>query len=110
MKSISQKRLVIDNNIWISFLIGKSFRALGPVLKANDLKILYCQELLEEIKASVRKGKLRRYFPQNHVELILEIFSLYGEEIQVKSVVRVCRDGKDNYLLNLCADGKADYR
>lgn len=31
-----------------------------------------------------------------------------GEEIRVRSEVDECRDKKDNFLLSLCRDGKAD--
>ena len=34
---------------------------------------------------------------------------MYGKLIEVTSETDVCRDSKDNFLLNLAVDGKADY-
>ena len=36
-------------------------------------------------------------------------FEPYIDLIAVKSIVNVCRDIKDNFLLALAKDGKADY-
>ena len=33
----------------------------------------------------------------------------YGELINVTTSIDLCRDPKDNFLLNLCIDSKADY-
>ena len=40
---------------------------------------------------------------------MLLAFEAFTDLIQVKSVVNVCRDPKDNFLLALAKDGKADY-
>ncbi len=34
---------------------------------------------------------------------------VYGEIIEIKSTVTMCRDKKDNFLLELAKDGQADY-
>lgn len=33
----------------------------------------------------------------------------HAEHIEVKSVITACRDEKDNFLLSLAVDGKADF-
>jgi putative PIN family toxin of toxin-antitoxin system len=33
----------------------------------------------------------------------------YGEFVNVESKLKICRDPKDNFLLSLAVDGKADY-
>jgi predicted nucleic acid-binding protein len=33
------------------------------------------------------------------VELLLELFDLYAELIEITSDLKICRDGKDNFLL-----------
>ncbi|WP_209444223.1 putative toxin-antitoxin system toxin component, PIN family [Pedobacter borealis] len=33
----------------------------------------------------------------------------YGKFIVVKSKIEICRDAKDNFLLSLAVDGKADF-
>lgn len=41
--------------------------------------------------------------------VIVEILDKYATEINVKSKINLCRDKKDNFLLSLAIDGKADY-
>ncbi|WP_339903769.1 putative toxin-antitoxin system toxin component, PIN family [uncultured Cyclobacterium sp.] len=40
---------------------------------------------------------------------MLNIFDQYADFVKVASKVIMCRDPKDNFLLNLAIDGKADY-
>lgn len=40
---------------------------------------------------------------------MLECFDQFGELVKVKSDIKICRDKKDNFLLNLSIDSKADY-
>ena len=40
---------------------------------------------------------------------MLLTFKPFIDLIEVKSIVTVCRDPKDNFLLALAKDGKADY-
>lgn len=40
---------------------------------------------------------------------MLDAFDPFIEFIEVKSTVFICRDPKDDFLLELAKDGKADY-
>lgn len=37
------------------------------------------------------------------------LLETHGELVEVRSEVQICRDIKDNFLLALAKDGKADY-
>ncbi len=102
-------RLFIDTNLWISFLISDRQRRLDSLLYLEKLRLLFSVELLEEINATVTKLKLKKYFSVNTMEEMLLNLEPYIELIEVKSTVNFCRDTKDNFLLALSKDGKADY-
>jgi uncharacterized protein len=102
-------RLVIDTNIWISFLISDRQRRLDSLLYLENMRLVFSAELLDEINATVTKPKLKKYFSANAMEEMLLNLETYIELVEVKSTVRVCRDTKDNFLLALSKDGKADY-
>jgi uncharacterized protein len=102
-------RLVIDTNLWISFLISDRQRRLDSLLYLGKIRLLFSAELLDEINATVTKPKLKKYFSENAMEEMLLNLETYIELIEVKSTVKVCRDTKDNFLLALSKDGKADY-
>ena len=40
---------------------------------------------------------------------MLSTFEPFTDLIEVASIVTICRDSKDNFLLALAKDGKADY-
>jgi len=40
---------------------------------------------------------------------MLSAFESFVDLIEVESIVTICRDPKDNFLLALARDGKADY-
>ncbi len=52
---------------------------------------------------------MKKYFEATSVETMLLAFKSFIDLVQVKSKVKVCRDTKDDFLLALSKDGKADY-
>ncbi len=104
-----QERIVIDTNIFIYFLISNKFMLIDSKIKSNKVKLLFSQELLEEFLEVVKRPKFRKYFSEKQIENLLSSINRIAELINVKSNVKLCRDSKDNFLLNLCIDGDADY-
>jgi putative PIN family toxin of toxin-antitoxin system len=57
----------------------------------------------------VRRPKLRKYFTLEDLTDLLEVIEDYSEMVEVRTPIDLCRDPKDNFLLSLGIDGKADY-
>ncbi|MBE5318088.1 putative toxin-antitoxin system toxin component, PIN family [Pedobacter sp. MR2016-19] len=104
-----KSRIILDTNLWISFLISKDFSRLDEIIFSKKSILIFSQELLEEFLEVVKRPKFRRYFAQTDIEELLETIDEYGEFIVVKSRIEICRDAKDNFLLSLAVDGKADF-
>jgi putative PIN family toxin of toxin-antitoxin system len=104
-----KSRIILDTNLWISFLITKDFSKLNEIIFSKKSILIFSQELLEEFLEVVKRPKFRRYFTQSDIEELLETIDEYGEFIIVKSKIEICRDAKDNFLLSLAVDGKADF-
>ncbi len=102
-------RLVVDTNLWISFLISNRQRQLDSLLISGKAQLLFSAELLDEINTTAGKSKLRKYFAANAVEEMLFNLEAYIDLVAVKSKINLCRDSKDNFLLALAKDGKADF-
>lgn len=102
-------RIVLDTNILIYFLISNSFQKLDKRLKTNKARLLFSEELLQEFLLVVSRPKFKKYFSDQDLANLLEELQIYSDYIEVKSIVNTCRDKKDNFLLALCADGKADF-
>jgi putative PIN family toxin of toxin-antitoxin system len=94
-------RLIIDTNIWISFLISDKYQKLDKALSHPKTTILFSIELLEEINRVATFPKLKKYFSLNAVEEMLLSLEDYVELVKVKSKVEICRDLADNFLLGV---------
>lgn len=102
-------KLVIDTNLWISFLISNSYSKLDKLIQANKVIIVFSDELLEEFLDVVSRPKLKKYFSTSDVNELLGKVDNFAEFIEVKSHTNVCSAPKDNFLLSLSEDSKADY-
>lgn len=102
-------RLILDTNLWISFLISSKYERLDELLNSQKCRLLFSQELLEEFVAVVKRPKLRKYISQDELEDLLETIDEVAEFVNVTSKISDCRDPKDNFLLSLAVDGKANY-
>lgn len=102
-------KVVIDTNIWISFLLTKDFEKLDKLFNHKQIELLFSQELLEEFVAVAQRPKFSRYFSLEDLQSLLIQLSFKAKYISVISSVEVCRDEKDNFLLSLVKDGNATH-
>lgn len=110
MKKVNKSfKLIIDTNIWISFLIGKSLRNLQYYINDQSVFIISCDEQVQELKEVFRKPKIKKHFTPEQTEEFFELFFEAVEVVPLKSKADLCRDPKDNYLLSLAMDTNADY-
>ena len=105
----AKHRVVIDTNLWISFLLTKDFRKLDKMFADDRLVLLFSQELLDEFVEVARRPKFRKYFTLSDLQNLLLQVRTRAEFVNVTSDIILCRDPKDNFLLSLAADGQATY-
>ncbi len=106
---MNSKKIILDTNLWISFLISNDQKFLDSFIDERKVKLIFSTELIEEFIAVAIRPKFKRYFSRSDIEDLLKVFDLYGEVVPVKSNVMLCWDEKDNFLLNLALDSKSDY-
>ncbi|MCI5122568.1 MAG: putative toxin-antitoxin system toxin component, PIN family [Candidatus Electrothrix sp. AUS4] len=102
-------RVVIDTNIWISFLIGRTLAGLSEAILNDKIKILFSEELLDELIEVLQRPKFKKYFSQDDITELLSLLHAKTEQIDITTRFSDCRDSKDNFLLDLCVSGNADY-
>ena len=103
------KRLIVDTNLWISFLLTKNLSALDSLFKANQITLLFSQELLDEFVDVTSRPKFKKYFSSEDLQALISSIKEHAEFIFVNSEVNECRDSKDNFLLSLAKDGNASH-
>lgn len=106
---MKSRKVVLDTNLWISFLITKDFSFLDKYIENRKVKLVFSEELIQEFLAVSSRPKFKKYFTDKDVERLFLIFDKFGVLAKVTSELELCRDHKDNFLLNLATDSKADY-
>jgi hypothetical protein len=106
---MGNEKIILDTNLWISFLISKNFSQLDELIENKNITLVFSNELLEEFIEVVRRPKFKKYLSEEDIANLLNYFDLYSKIIEVKSDVQLCRDQKDNFLLNLSIDSKAHF-
>lgn len=103
------KRVILDTNLWISFLISKRLAFLDDFIFNGKIKLVFSNELIEEFIKVAKRPKFKKYFSDEMISDLLRLFDNYGIIVEVTSEIKKCRDPKDNFLLNLAIDSKAHY-
>lgn len=102
-------RVIIDTNLWVSHLMSGRHVQLKELLSNENVQILYSSSLLNEFLNVVERPKFRRYFSFEDGLELADILKSVGQKIEVTSQLSACRDPKDNFLLALAKDGRANF-
>lgn len=98
--AIKEKRIILDTNLWISFLITKDQSKLDNRIFSGETILIFSEELLNEFITVVSRPKFKKYFSQQDIIEILDIIDQQAEFVEVTSDIKKCRDEKDNFLLS----------
>jgi putative PIN family toxin of toxin-antitoxin system len=105
-------RAVVDTNILISGVI-KPERATGEILRRlrhGEFVLLYTEPLLAELAEVINRPRIRQKYGlgSEDIETVLGLILLRGEPIDPTRRVEICRDPKDNMVLEAAVAGQAD--
>jgi len=103
------KRVILDTNLWISFLISKDLSEIDELIHDGKIKLIFSNELIEEFITVAKRPKFTKYFTDADLTELLRLFDNYGKLIKVKIKITESRDIKDNFLLSLAVESKADF-
>jgi putative PIN family toxin of toxin-antitoxin system len=78
-------------------------------LASERIQLIFCAELFAEIVEIANRPKLKKFLTEIELNIIFNFIGKYALYIPIISSVAVCRDAKDNFLLSLAKDSKADY-
>lgn len=109
MPTKTKHRIVIDTNLWISFLLTSDYSKIDTLLSSKSIVLLFSQELIDEFIEVAQRPKFRNYFTLANLEDLLTKVRTKSEFISITSEIDICRDAKDNFLLALSKDGRATH-
>ncbi len=107
-----KKRLtiILDTNWYVSASINRSSRRrLYNILINENLTIFYSRELLAEYESVISRKKFEKYIRQEQASRFIGLVLSRLKLVEIKTLVRLSRDAKDNFLLSMSIDYGADY-
>lgn len=102
-------QVILDTNLLISGLISNRLIQFNLYFDVEKIQLLRSEKLVAEFLEVASRPKFRKYFEEKEAEQLAFLFCQFSKNVEVKSWVSVCRDEKDNFLLALAQDGKADF-
>lgn len=104
-----ENRIIIDTNLWISFLLTNDYSKLDKIFENKSVFLLFSQVLLDEFIEVAQRPKFKKYFSLSDLERLMIQIKDEANFIEVTSIIKLCRDPKDDFLLSLAKDGKATH-
>ena len=101
-------KIILDTNIWVSFVIGKRLREVERVLKSSCSEVFVCEKLLQEVNNTLLKPKLQKYVSAERKNVLLYYMAACSLAVVYEKTMR-SRDANDDYLLDLAQLVNADY-
>lgn len=104
-------KVIIDTNIWISFLIGHQSQLMRSILTDNRVEIYVCRQLIDEIKDVASRSKIAKYIKPNDISEMFAIINAFCHDVDIQrnAPATSIRDPKDLYLLSLAETIGATY-
>jgi putative PIN family toxin of toxin-antitoxin system len=103
-------KVVIDTNVYISgtFWTGKPKRVIN-MAKRGEFDVITSEELLEELKDVLTREDKNFKISEKEADKIIENIRSYAKLVKSTQKVTVCRDTKDNMVIECAIEGGADY-
>lgn len=103
------KRIIVDTNVLISFLLlpdSRANQAVRRVLKGSI--ILASDDTLAELASVLARPKFNKYISLKDRQQFLRKFVRICESIIITKRIQLCRDPRDDKYLELAVNGNAD--
>jgi putative PIN family toxin of toxin-antitoxin system len=87
MPANTKHGVIVDTNLWISFLLASDHSKLDSLIRNDALVLLFSQELIDEFIEVATRPKFRRYFSVTDLQNLLIKMRSKSEFVTVKSEV-----------------------
>jgi len=102
-------RFVFDTNVFVSALLFEDSKPAQAFYSAlNQGEILLSTDLVNEIHEVIYRKKFDRYVSNEQRDMFLIALVQAGTLVEITENINVCRDPKDNQILELAVSGQAD--
>ena len=104
---MTNNKILLDSNIWISYLLNKRLHILVEQVTKRDIELLSCQQLVDEISSVLKREKFRKYISPEAIREFIAIHIKMCMFVTIDVIPERLSDKKDNFLLALYHKGNA---
>lgn len=90
-------------------MINGSLKEIFDFFEKNRISFFITNELVSEIIDTGLRPKFRKYFEVDDLLTLVGILIEKGQIIVPESIVEICRDKSDDFLLSISKDSNADF-
>lgn len=102
-------RFVFDTNVLVSALLFEDSKPAKIIFSAlKEGEILLSSDLVNEVHGVIYRKKFDRYISNEQRNEFLTVLVQTGTLIEITENIEVCRDPKDNMILELAVSGQAN--
>lgn len=101
------KKIILDTNIWVSYIIGKKLNNIAKLIIEHDLLIFSCEELEAELKEVLGRDKFLKLL-HLEPEFYLDFIQSLTTTITISRKFQGCPDEKDNFLFDLAEQSQSE--
>ena len=103
-------RVVIDTSLLVRMVTGTPLSSpLYRLWREGRFELILSPSLLEELETVLNRPALQRYLRPGVAQVFLDLLSAEATIVAPTVSLSLCRDPKDNVLLETAVAGRADY-
>ena len=103
------RRVVVDTNVYVSFLIRpESVPGRAVSMAWEQAATLVSTETWNELRVVLRRPKLAKFIRPDLLEPFLNNVWDAAELVPIPTPIRACRDPRDDKFLEVAVHGRAD--
>ncbi len=85
-------KVVIDTNIWISYLLGGLLKDLDDKILSKGTKVVVSNEMLKELAEVSNRPKFKNVFTPQRMKELFSLLDSYAIVFYPSQKVNACRD------------------
>ena len=103
-------RTVVDTNVFVSGLLkGRTTRPVILAFRRNLFRLVTSDPLRDELFDVLSREKFRPFFDRSDIIELCLLIDQKAEVVEIEKRVELCRDPKDNIVLECAVAAEADF-
>ena len=74
-------KVIIDTNLFISWLIGKKLLVLKELLTDFRIELIFAEQNIQELRMVSQRPKFRKYFKADDLDDLIDLIKVIGKVI-----------------------------